>query len=233
MSSLRQIEANRLNAQKSTGPRSAEGKAASRMNALKSGIDAQSNIIPGENAADLQALADAYYAQCLPSTVHELFFVDILIRNDWQLRRLERVESEMWAYQVQVYFRSIPGLDLGRAYTVRSDESSRLQRRKNDILRSSILARQELKKLKAEPAEPSSEPIESKPVASEIGFVPQNTNQDAAPAPDPTVTAPGQPAEQPRVYSASTPLLRRLQRICAAVASRPFLPALELVWSSR
>ena len=49
MSSLRQIEANRLNSQKSTGPRSAEGKAAASMNALKSGIDAQSNIIRGEN----------------------------------------------------------------------------------------------------------------------------------------------------------------------------------------
>ena len=38
MASIRQIEANRFNAKKSTGPRTAEGK--SRMNALKSGIDA-------------------------------------------------------------------------------------------------------------------------------------------------------------------------------------------------
>lgn len=40
MASIRQIEANRLNAKKSTGPRTAEGKSRSRMNALKSGIDA-------------------------------------------------------------------------------------------------------------------------------------------------------------------------------------------------
>ena len=152
MSSIRQIEANRLKAQESTGPRSAEGNAAPRMNALKSGIDAQSNIIPGENAADLQALADAYYLEFQLATVHQQFFVDILIRNHWQLRRLERVESEMWTYQIQAYSRPIPSLDLGRAYTVRSDESTRLQRRKNDVLRSSILARQELKKFKAEPA---------------------------------------------------------------------------------
>src|ERR1039457_6229806 len=101
MSSLRQIEANRLNSQKSTGPRSAEGKAASSMNALKSGIDAQSNIIRGENAADLQALADFYYQECRPSTAQERFCVDILIRNDWQLRRLERVDAQLWAYQME------------------------------------------------------------------------------------------------------------------------------------
>src|ERR1035441_6108684 len=101
MSSLRQIAANRINSEKSTGPRSAEGKAASSMNALKSGIDAQSNIIRGENAADLEALAAVYYRECQPVTALEQFYVDILIRNDWQLRRLERADTEMWEYQLQ------------------------------------------------------------------------------------------------------------------------------------
>jgi hypothetical protein len=43
-----QIKANRLNARKSTGPKSPEGKAASSLNALKSGIDAWSHIIPAK-----------------------------------------------------------------------------------------------------------------------------------------------------------------------------------------
>ena len=42
MASQKQLAANRLNAQKSTGPRSVEGKAHSSMNALKTGIDAAS-----------------------------------------------------------------------------------------------------------------------------------------------------------------------------------------------
>jgi hypothetical protein len=54
MASQKQTEANRLNAQKSTGPRGApsgpEGKAASSMNALKSGIDAKSQIIRAASA---------------------------------------------------------------------------------------------------------------------------------------------------------------------------------------
>ena len=59
MASPAQILANRLNSQKSTGPRSAEGKAASSMNALKHGARAESRIIPGE---DVQALAELAYA---------------------------------------------------------------------------------------------------------------------------------------------------------------------------
>jgi hypothetical protein len=49
MATPAQIAANRANAQKSTGPRTAEGKAASRLNALKHGLDAESLIIPGED----------------------------------------------------------------------------------------------------------------------------------------------------------------------------------------
>ena len=48
MATLAQIHANRLNAQSSTGPRSDQGKAASRFNALKHGIEARSLVIPGE-----------------------------------------------------------------------------------------------------------------------------------------------------------------------------------------
>jgi len=51
MASLKQIQANRLNAQRSTGPRSTEGKAKSRFNALKSGIDVQLVVILDEDPA--------------------------------------------------------------------------------------------------------------------------------------------------------------------------------------
>ena len=45
MSSKAQIAANRRNAQKSTGPRSVEGKAKSRMDALKTGIYAEQIVV--------------------------------------------------------------------------------------------------------------------------------------------------------------------------------------------
>ena len=66
MSTLRQIEANRRNAQKSTGPTSVTGKAASSMNALKTGIHAKSLVLPSENPAELEQLIDEYYQQPRP-----------------------------------------------------------------------------------------------------------------------------------------------------------------------
>jgi hypothetical protein len=174
MSSLRQIEANRLNSQKSTGPRSAEGKAAASMNALKSGIDAQSNIIRGENAAALEALTALYCRECQPSTALEQFYVDILIRNDWQLRRMERVDAEFWEYLLEGHSKAMPGCELGRGWNCNSPAFSRIQRRKNDIQRSTILARQELRRLQAErPTDPPPQPAKPEAIRPEIGFVPQ------------------------------------------------------------
>ncbi len=49
MASDRQARANRRNAQKSTGPRTPEGKAKSRFNALKYGIHADQIVLPTEN----------------------------------------------------------------------------------------------------------------------------------------------------------------------------------------
>src|SRR6478672_9616546 len=61
MPTRKQIEANRRNAQKSTGPVTAEGKAACAMNAFKTGLYAESLLIPGEKLEDLQELITAYY----------------------------------------------------------------------------------------------------------------------------------------------------------------------------
>ena len=66
MATQAQINANRANALKSTGPRSAEGKSASRFNALKHGIDAASIVIPGEDPAEYEALAAGYHQSNCP-----------------------------------------------------------------------------------------------------------------------------------------------------------------------
>src|SRR6266852_644630 len=96
-----QLDANRLNAQKSTGPTSPQGKAASSVNALKSGIDAWSHIIPGEDPAELEALTAAFVLHFRPSDPNQLSLVDTLISAEWTQRRLRRIEAQLWNYQVE------------------------------------------------------------------------------------------------------------------------------------
>ena len=96
MSSQAQIDANRLNSQKSTGPTSPEGKAASSLNALKSGIHANSHIIRGEDPAELEALTAAFLLQFQPADPNQLALVDTLIAAEWTQRRLRRIEAELW-----------------------------------------------------------------------------------------------------------------------------------------
>ena len=97
MATNAQIHANQLNSQRSTGPSSVDGKAAVRFNALKHGMDAQSLIIPGEDPAELEALAHDYHAQFRPHGPEETFLVETLIRTDWNKRRLRRIETEIYA----------------------------------------------------------------------------------------------------------------------------------------
>ena len=54
MASQKQVEANRKNATKSTGPRSAEGRAKVAGNALKHGLAGHGVIVPGEMADQIQ-----------------------------------------------------------------------------------------------------------------------------------------------------------------------------------
>ena len=96
MATPAQINANRANAQKSTGPRSVEGKSASRFNALKHGMDAASIVIPGEDPEVYDSLVAQYLIEYHPQSASESFHVDTMIRADWQKRRLEAVEADLF-----------------------------------------------------------------------------------------------------------------------------------------
>jgi hypothetical protein len=96
MASEKQMQANRRNALLSSGPVTPAGKAVSRMNALKTGIDAQSTIIRGEDPAALEELTRNYYERFQPQGQEECDLLDSAIRNSWLLRRLHKTEAEIW-----------------------------------------------------------------------------------------------------------------------------------------
>jgi hypothetical protein len=99
MSTAKQIAVNRQNSQKSTGPRSAQGKAASRANSLKTGRYARSQVIAGEDPAELRALADQYSLRREPATPEESFLVATLVDSEWLLRRYSLTNAKIWDYQ--------------------------------------------------------------------------------------------------------------------------------------
>src|ERR1700683_3340970 len=96
MATPKQTAANCMNAQKSTGPRTTAGKAVSRFNALKHGIYAVHQIMFDEKPEDLAELTAEYHELYSPADSKQRFLVDSLVHNEWRLRRMRRVEAELW-----------------------------------------------------------------------------------------------------------------------------------------
>lgn len=93
MTSPAQLKANRANARRSTGPRTAEGKARSRMNALRHGLYADSDILPGEDASRFDALLDGLVAEFRPRDRDATRLVGHMAAIWWRLERLKGVEA--------------------------------------------------------------------------------------------------------------------------------------------
>src|SRR5450432_3226468 len=218
MTSQAQINANRLNSKNSTGPTSPEGKAASSLNALKSGIHAASHIIPGENPAALEALTAAFLLEFQPTGPNQLALVDTLIAAEWTQRRLRRIEAELWNSREELLDPTHAEISdfppsptsrfppLGHSYPDAIDPFLRIQRRidgTNRMYLRTLKALQDLvgagQLVRAKPdARPEpTPPEETQPLTLPIGFVPPPT---PAHGNDPPVTTPQavHPAPGPR-----------------------------------
>ena len=103
------LRANRRNAQKSTGPKTPVGKAASKLNALKHGVLAQNVIVRGgqfkESPAEFTELCHQFYASLMPSGPLEELLVDQIVQASWRLRRARIAESGEIALSVDEGFR--------------------------------------------------------------------------------------------------------------------------------
>src|SRR5438094_3618398 len=95
MSTLKQIEANRRNALLSTGPKTPEGKAAVRLNALRHGLRAHTVVLPGENPEKFHELCEDLEAEWQPQTRTEQIYVEQMAVSQWKLRRMEIAEISL------------------------------------------------------------------------------------------------------------------------------------------
>jgi len=178
------------------------------MNALQTGIHAESHCIRGEDPAALAQLAAEYHAEFRPVTPLQRDLVDTLVHNQWKIRRLRALETEIWRHQVE--FNGAVYIDPKRTYHVHAQKYplattyedlelrlDRLQRRLHSYERSSARALQQLRALQA---------VETEPLSDEIGFVPSiPVGQASRPARD--LQVPPAPASQPPPGPALSPCL--------------------------
>src|SRR3954469_14605287 len=93
--SASKARANRLNARKSTGPRTVEGKARSARNATSHGLYCAALGLPGESHELFHDLRQSYIGTTKPQNLVELLVVDRLVAAAWKLRRLQEAEALM------------------------------------------------------------------------------------------------------------------------------------------
>jgi hypothetical protein len=102
MTSWRQFQANRLNALKSTGPRTEEGKHISRRNALRHGLTAETVIDGLEDSEDYRGFEAAIICDYDAQTAVERELVLRLASLLWRLRRIIAIETDLFRIQAEI-----------------------------------------------------------------------------------------------------------------------------------
>jgi hypothetical protein len=93
----RQAEARRANGKLSTGPKTAEGKAASSRNSLKFGFFALNPLLPGESETEFAAFRAGWVESLRPDGFAERALVDRIADSAWRLRRFPAVEAALYS----------------------------------------------------------------------------------------------------------------------------------------
>ena len=99
MATDKQLTANRRNAQKSTGPKTPGGKAVSSKNAIRHGLLARDVILKDEDPQAFEAMQTALVEELSPLGEIERQLVDRIVSALWRLRRLGRVEADIFEFE--------------------------------------------------------------------------------------------------------------------------------------
>jgi len=101
MNSKAKIEANRRNAQKSTGPKTAEGKAIVAQNAIKHGLLARTAVIKGEDPVEFEGYRSRMLESLSPEGEVQLSLAERIVNLAWRLKRAERMQDEALDYLIE------------------------------------------------------------------------------------------------------------------------------------
>jgi hypothetical protein len=93
MTSEKKILANQVNAQKSTGPSTYEGKERSSQNAIKHGLLSRAVLVEGETLDAYDVFRDSVFDDMQPKGAMETLLVEKIINYAWRLRRAVQAEA--------------------------------------------------------------------------------------------------------------------------------------------
>jgi len=113
MTTEAQINANRQNAQKSTGPSTPEGKAVVSQNALKHGLFAVQDVVTTENQAEFDSMREQMLADLAPAGAMETLLAQRAFSLAWRLKRAETMQAQVIEDMVESHI-SYERLKLGR-----------------------------------------------------------------------------------------------------------------------
>ena len=94
--SEKQQQANRQNAQKSTGPKTPAGREAVRFNALTYGLRTRQTILEHENAREYSELWDELDAEWQPHTRTDRIYLETMVTSQWLLKRIAESEQQIY-----------------------------------------------------------------------------------------------------------------------------------------
>ncbi len=118
---------NRANAQHSTGPKTAEGKQRSSLNALRHGLTGQVVVMPNEDLAAYQQHVKSFTDDLQPVGAIEANLVQALADCSWRMNRVAVFENNVQAYAVPCGDEPMPGgLSVGTALESMSKTLSNL-----------------------------------------------------------------------------------------------------------
>jgi len=98
MATEARIVANRLNAKKSTGPRTAQGKAAVSQNAVTHGLSGQCDVIRGEDQEEFELYREELFWELNPAGTMQSRLAERIVSLAWRLRRAERIQNQTFDY---------------------------------------------------------------------------------------------------------------------------------------
>ena len=94
MASEKQIVANKRNAQRSTGPRTPQGKSVASLNSVKHGLTANQTVIKSEDQAEFDLHREQIIDELAPDTPIESFLAERIVDLTWKLKRIGYLQNQ-------------------------------------------------------------------------------------------------------------------------------------------